>query len=866
MDDVVTLEQEPQAATAAPQLRTILLTDICDSTTLVEQLGDSGTAQFFREHDRLVLRLQQQWRGRLIDRSDGLLLLFERPIDGLGFALDYGRGLDEIGKLRHLKVRTRAGLHVGEVLTWRNSDEAVRLGAKPVEVEGLAKPIAARLMSIARPGQVLMSAVAEPLAHRAARELGERGQHMIWKSHGVWQFKGVVERQQIFEVGEPGVAPLRAPPNSPKAWRDIPLWRRPAMLAAEAALVAAVTVGGWFATRPPPAIAFNERDWVVVGDLRNLTGDTRLDDSLEQAFRISLEQSRFVNVLSDLKVRDSLARMRLDPETLVDRGLAAQIAQRDGARAVIVPTVSEVGGRLRFSVEVIDPYTQTTVYAHVADGKGEESVLASIDQVTGALRADLGEAVVQIDKDSRPLPEVTTGNLDALRAYALAQEAYANHRFTESLQLYRRATQLDPEFALAWIGQVRSHYAVENAPAAVEPMRKAQTLRKHLPSREAMYLDAWAAKFDDPATTASKWVELARLYPDFMPAQGNAATWLYKDNQFKAALEHALAAAVPQNPLAGQEFDSVGRAQLGLERYAEAEAAFRRSNEMTGSSMRRLVSTAAARGDLEAAARYAKSLDPANAYSYIEQTSLAVDRSDWTAAREASRQALATLDNPDGLAGRYLRLPVAVVDMLAGDRKAAARQAGRTADIAIQALEAAGGFNADAEEDAALALASALVALRSGDRDVAKRVIAALDEHDALMRTPALSELRVVLRAAVDRRNGRAREAVTALEPLLVGGERYQTRVELMEAYARDGRLEEAVEQARWLQRRRGLAYVELECGHCLQALNVADSRLAVRREAQLLEELGRSKDAQARKDAFGSVWPGFDEKAYLRR
>ena len=83
----------PRSAADGPQLRTILLTDLVESTALVEQLGDGPAADLFREHDRLVVELQQQWRGRLIDRSDGLLLLFERAIDGLGFALDYNRGL-----------------------------------------------------------------------------------------------------------------------------------------------------------------------------------------------------------------------------------------------------------------------------------------------------------------------------------------------------------------------------------------------------------------------------------------------------------------------------------------------------------------------------------------------------------------------------------------------------------------------------------------------------------------------------------------------------------------------------------------------------------------------------------------------------
>ena len=161
-----------EPAAQNPQVRTLLLTDLCDSTMLVERLGDNAAAELFRAHDRLVLELQQRWHGRLIDRSDGLLLLFERAIDGLGFALDYARGLRELGERRDVAkhgvaLLARQGLHVGEVLTWRNSDAAVSIGAKPLEVEGLAKPMAGRLMTLARPGQILLSATAEPLAHRA---------------------------------------------------------------------------------------------------------------------------------------------------------------------------------------------------------------------------------------------------------------------------------------------------------------------------------------------------------------------------------------------------------------------------------------------------------------------------------------------------------------------------------------------------------------------------------------------------------------------------------------------------------------------------------------------------------------------------
>src|SRR5690606_25093254 len=102
------MEGPPSKGSDVPRLRTLLMTDLCDSAALVERMGDAAAA-LFREHDQLVLRLQQQWRGQLIDRSDGLLLLFERPEDGLGFALDYQRGLGPLGQAHGVRLAARAG-------------------------------------------------------------------------------------------------------------------------------------------------------------------------------------------------------------------------------------------------------------------------------------------------------------------------------------------------------------------------------------------------------------------------------------------------------------------------------------------------------------------------------------------------------------------------------------------------------------------------------------------------------------------------------------------------------------------------------------------------------------------------------------
>lgn len=812
-------------ADVAPQLRTLLLTDLCNSTELVETIGDARSAELFQAHDRLVLELQRRWRARLIDRSDGLLLLFERAIDGLGFALDYARGLRELGKEQGAALQARAGLHVGEVLTWQNSSEAVSLGAKPLEVEGLAKPMAARLMALARPGQILVSAVAEPLAHRAARELGPRGEQLLWKSWGRWRFKGVPGAQEIFEVGEAGLAPLRVPRNGPKAWRDIPLWRRPAALVAEAALVAAVAVTVWFATRPQPAIAFSERDWVVVGDLRNVTGDERLDDALEQAFRISLEQSRYVNVLSDLKARDTLGRMRRPAGTALDRAIASEIALRDGARAVILPTVAEVGGHLRVSAEVVDPHTQTTVYAAYADGKGAASALASVDDVTEELRQKLGEALASVQKDSKPLPQVSTSNLDALKAFALGQDAYGKDRFSEALQLYQQATALDPKFALAWIGQARSLNTMARASDAMMPLHRAQQLRDHLPSREAMYLDGWSAELEAPDQALDKWRLLAKMYPDFGPGSVNTAIQLQYQNRFAEMLPYLEATLAAPEDFPAQTHDYLGRAQLGMENYAQAAAMFDKAlEEKGGDSLRRSADVFAAQGKFtEAEALLAKAPEE-NIYPWIDRISVAADQGQFADAMQRLQNAKEIAKNIKGdpIRLRAFAVTEATLLLASGKTSDAAKLATETVRHSLQALEH--DTPADLPDELDLALSSTLLALRAGDGSVTKDTLAAVDAHPHLRGLPYIAEMQAVVRAWLAMDTGHPDDAIALLKPFLDGTTRYQTHQALMQAYMLAKDHDSAMKEAEWLQSHRGLAYIEQGCGQCRQTLNVFDS------------------------------------------
>ena len=811
----------------APQLRTLLLTDLCDSTELVEKHGDARAAELFREHDALVLDLQQQWRGRLIDRSDGLLLLFERPIDGLGFALDYQRGLDQLGRAQKLTLRARAGLHVGEVLTWRNSEEAVQIGAKPLEVEGLAKPTAARLMALARPGQILVSAVAESLTHRAARELGERGEQLLWKSYGRWRFKGMPTAMEIYEVGEVGRAQLRGPKNSPKAWRDIPLWRRPAALVAEVALVAAIGVGTWVVTRPAPALAFAERDWVVVGDMRNLTGDPLLDDSLQQAFRISLEQSRYVNVLSDLKVRQTLTLMQKNSEDTVDRASALEVAQREGIRYVLLPSIAEVGGKVRVSAEVVDPANGNTVFATHQDGRGLESVLASVDEVVQSLRLGFGETVASASQTSAPLPQVATASLDALKAYAMGQEAYAKGELDASLRYFGQAVELDPNFALAHAGMMRVHVRRANTISANSELERALAVSARLPKRDALYLRAWKAQnIEGGSDAAERWKTLADLYPDFHPASANYGWLALVARNYMEAERYSMAAVSAKNPLSGLALEQAARAQLALGEYAKAIQNFRRADaEMRNSSTLGLAAALAANGQLKAAQEIAdQRKDVTTAGATFVRASLAMHAGAGTHAASIADAYANSLREVSPLLERDFRL-TALSALVGSEPGEEVRQKLYVYLDGAQKL-AVDPANADRADDQVFALYAIYLLQRLGDERAAAKYLPKLRISAGESENEVAIAMRTVVAASQERLLGNPKKSIEMLSgpaaPTL-----FQARVALRDALIANGDVAAAKRENEALKKRIGEAYAEAAGSYVFQALNVADASTA---------------------------------------
>jgi predicted ATPase/class 3 adenylate cyclase len=187
------------------ELRVLLLTDVVDSTKLSETLGDQRMAEVWAAHDRVARDLLRGWHGREIDKTDGMLMMFESAADAASFVREYHRALARLP----VPLSARAGLHVGPVVLRENSAADVSLGAKPLEVDGIAKPTTARVMAVARGGQTLLTTEAREALDISGFDV---------RSHGHWVMKGLGDPLELFEVGDADCA-FHTPLDGDKAYR-----------------------------------------------------------------------------------------------------------------------------------------------------------------------------------------------------------------------------------------------------------------------------------------------------------------------------------------------------------------------------------------------------------------------------------------------------------------------------------------------------------------------------------------------------------------------------------------------------------------------------------------------------------------------
>src|SRR6184192_2936314 len=191
------------------------------------------------------------------------------------------------------------------------------------------------------------------------------------------------------------------------------------------------------------------RDRLVLADFENHTPDSTLGASLTEALRVDLAQSPAVRLLDAAAVGQALGRMGKRPGMALDVALARELAEREGAKAVVHGQIAAVGRGYVLSAELVSAPDGATLVALREDAKDDGSIIAAVDRLSARLRERIGESLRAI-RASEPLEQVTTGSLEALRKYSQALKANDAGQFARAVSLLEEATSLDTTFAMAY--------------------------------------------------------------------------------------------------------------------------------------------------------------------------------------------------------------------------------------------------------------------------------------------------------------------------------------------------------------------------------------------------------------------------------
>src|SRR6201981_1413912 len=213
--------------------------------------------------------------------------------------------------------------------------------------------------------------------------------------------------------------------------------------------VAALVAGGLF-WRSGHAQRLTEKDTIVLADFGNTTGDPVFDDALKQGLRVQLEQSPFLNIVSDQKVNEELQLMGRPKNERLTPDLAREVCQRIGNKAILTGSISRLGAHYAIGMNALNCPTGDSLGSEQVEADSQEQVLKALGESATKMRRNLGESLKSIQRFDAPLEQVTTPSLQALRAYSLGMKTLDTRGRTAAIPFLQRAVELDPNFAMAY--------------------------------------------------------------------------------------------------------------------------------------------------------------------------------------------------------------------------------------------------------------------------------------------------------------------------------------------------------------------------------------------------------------------------------
>jgi eukaryotic-like serine/threonine-protein kinase len=325
---------------------------------------------------------------------------------------------------------------------------------------------------------------------------------------------------------------------------------------------------------------FTEQDQILLADFVNTTGDPAFDGTLDRALAINLDQSPYLDVVNQNRIRETLRFMGRSPDERVTEELGREISARRGIKALLVGSIASLGSRFVVTLTATNPATGDTLASDQQEADRREDVLRALGVAASNVREQLGEALPSLRRFDVPLQEATTSSLEALQAYTQGDVARAQGREAQAIPFYERAVELDPDFAMA---HARLS-AIYNNTGDVEKASKyaiaAYERRDRVSERERFYIIArHLSNEGDMAGQAQNFDVWRQTYPRDATPLNNLAVLDLQMGRFESALLNAQA-ATRLDPLLTFAYVNSCWANIHLNRLDDAKAIGQKGTEV----------------------------------------------------------------------------------------------------------------------------------------------------------------------------------------------------------------------------------------------------------------------------------------------
>ncbi len=356
-------------------------------------------------------------------------------------------------------------------------------------------------------------------------------------------------------------------------------WFRWAAVTGATVMVIGLAVGGWL-SQSRKAQALTDKDTIVLSDFDNKTGDPVFDDTLKQGLSVQLEQSPFLGLISADKVNETLKLMGRPAGDRLTANVTREVCQRTGSKAMLTGSIAGLGSQYVIGVKTVNCNTGDVLAEAQEQVAGKEAVLKALDNAAVSLRSKLGEALSSVQKYDTPLEDATTPSLEALKAHSLGVKTVSAKGNTAALPFFKRAVDLDPNFAMAYAWLSVLNHDLNEVGRAAEYGRKAYDLRGNVSERERFYIEGnyylnATGELEKAAQTYELWQQ---TYPkDAVPYRklgiisGTLGNWEKALEEWREALR-----LEPNNV---NNYINLGEAYMDLNRLDEAEAVYKQMEE-----------------------------------------------------------------------------------------------------------------------------------------------------------------------------------------------------------------------------------------------------------------------------------------------